>query len=35
MASMPDMKSVHWPTAAVLIVAFLAILGIYHLVHKH
>lgn len=32
---MPNLKSVHWPTAVIVLVAFLAILGLYHLVHKH
>ena len=32
---MPDMSKIHWPTFAVVIVAVLALLGIYHLAHRH
>lgn len=32
---MPDMPQVHWPTFVVVIVVVLALIGIYHVAHKH
>jgi hypothetical protein len=29
------MPKVHWPTFAVVLVLVLALLGVYHLAHKH
>lgn len=34
MAAMPNVKSIHLPTFIYLIVAVLAILGVYHLIAK-
>lgn len=30
-----NMPAVHWPTCVTVLVVVLAILGVYHLAHKH
>jgi hypothetical protein len=30
-----DMSKMHWPTIIVLVIFVLAVLGLYHLIHKH
>lgn len=32
---MPNLKSIHWPTFIIVLVVVLAVLGLYHIIHKH
>lgn len=32
---MPNMSNFHWPTVILLVIFVLAVLGVYHLMHRH
>jgi hypothetical protein len=32
---MPNVPQPHWPTLVIVLVVVLALLGVYHLAHKH